>query len=51
MNYVRFAALLESVLLFGCAQPKPQAVIHPVRNVQTGRAGERKQFFAKPANW
>jgi hypothetical protein len=31
IKYVRFAALLESALLFGCAQPKPQAVIHPVR--------------------
>jgi len=39
--YVRFAAVLESVLLFGCAQPKPQAVIHPVRTLkppaQTGK--------------
>jgi hypothetical protein len=41
IRYVRFAAVLESVLLFGCAQPKPQAVIHPVRTLkppaQTGK--------------
>jgi hypothetical protein len=41
IRYIRFAAVLESVLLFGCAQPKPQAVIHPVRTLkppaQTGK--------------
>jgi hypothetical protein len=34
MKYVRFAAFLAYVVLFGCAQPKPRAVIHPVRTFQ-----------------
>jgi Small-conductance mechanosensitive channel len=35
IKYVRFAIFMEFVLLFGCAQPKPQAVIHPVRTIKS----------------
>ena len=40
MNTVRFAAWLEFALLFGCAQSKPQAVIHPVRTMAPAAKAE-----------
>src|SRR6266566_2758696 len=48
MNYVRFAALLESVLLFGCALPKPQAVIRPVRTLKPAAQAKEKTSLPSP---
>ncbi len=41
INTVRFAAWLEFALLFGCAQSKPQAVIHPVRTIAPAAQAEQ----------
>jgi hypothetical protein len=48
MNYIRFAALLESVLLFGCAPPKPQAVIHPVRTLKPAAQAKENTSLPSP---
>jgi hypothetical protein len=49
MISIRFAALLELVLLLGCAQSKPQAVVHPVRTITpAARAEENNSLPAAP---
>ena len=49
MRYIRFAAVLESVLLFGCAQPKPQAVIHPVRTFKPAAQASGNNSLPNPS--
>ena len=34
MKFGRLTTLLQLVLLFGCTQSKPQAVIHPIRTIK-----------------
>jgi hypothetical protein len=46
--YLRFAALLISILLFGCAQPKPQAVIHPVRTFKPAAQTKENDSLPNP---
>jgi hypothetical protein len=41
ISSLRFAAWLEFALLFGCAQSKPQAVIHPVRTMAPAAKSEQ----------
>jgi hypothetical protein len=45
---LRFAALLVSILLFGCAQPKPQAVIHPVRTFKPAAQTKENDSLPNP---
>jgi hypothetical protein len=40
IKFVRFSTLLELVLVFGCAQLKPQAVVHPVRTIKPAARAE-----------
>ena len=46
--YLRFAALSISVLLFGCAHPKPQAVIHPVRTFKPAALASENNALPNP---
>ncbi len=48
MTYVRFTVLSGSVLLFGCAQPKPQAVIHPVRTFKPAAQAKENTSLPSP---
>lgn len=41
ISTLRFTAWLEFALLFGCAQSKPQAVIHPVRTMAPAAKSEQ----------
>jgi hypothetical protein len=41
ISSLRFAAWLAFALLFGCAQSKPQAVIHPVRTMAPAAKSEQ----------
>jgi hypothetical protein len=46
--YLRFAALLISILLFGCTQQKPQAVIHPVRTFKPAAQTKENDSLPNP---
>jgi hypothetical protein len=46
MKLGRFSTLLELVLLFGCAQSKPQAVVHAVRTIKPAARAEDNRCSA-----
>jgi hypothetical protein len=46
MNFDRFSTLLQLVLLFGCAQSKPQAVVHAVRAIKPAARLEENRSSA-----